>query len=161
MCMGNVNINCLLFEDYSSDAESGITFSNVNTMIRTHSGSDNVLLVERFKILVLLNWLSDDYDELINNVLDIRVRLSSPNGLSAKLADYSAEEIKIHRSEDNVLCKNIGTLKSIITVNNLHFPYGVGTYYLKVFVRKRSKNDCSDENAKFETQFITPIEIVE
>lgn len=161
MCMKNVNVNCLLFEEYSSNANSGITFSNVNTTIRTHKDQSDTLFVERFKILILLNWLSDEYDELIDNVLDIRVRLSSPMGLSVKLADYSSEEIQIFRAEENVLCKNIGTLKSIVSVNELDFPSGVGRYYLKVFVRKRSKIETDEESPKFETQFITPIDIIE
>ncbi|MBE6845246.1 MAG: hypothetical protein E7508_05975 [Ruminococcus sp.] len=161
--MKNLNINCLLFEKYSSDVESGITFSNVNTMIYAYRNQENVLEVDEIKILLMLNWLEDNYDVIDKNKLDIKVRLSSPRGRSATLAEFSPDdEITKTHSIDNILCKNIGALKTIITVNHLSFPDGPGNYYLKVFVRNYNVNVENDaEEPKYDTQFITPIEVVE
>ena len=162
MCMKNLNINCLLFENYSSNVETGITFSNVNTMIYAYRNQEDMLVVDEINILLMLNWLEDNYDVIDKNKLDIKVKLSSPRGRSATLAEFSPDEITKTHSIDNILCKNIGALKTIITVNHLSFPDGPGNYYLKVFVRDYNANvDNNNVEPKYDTQFITPIEVVE
>ena len=121
-----------------------------------------MLVVDEINILLMLNWLEDNYDVIDKNKLDIKVKLSSPRGRSATLAEFSPDEITKTHSIDNILCKNIGALKTIITVNHLSFPDGPGNYYLKVFVRDYNANvDNNNVEPKYDTQFITPIEVVE
>lgn len=149
MCMKNVNINCLLFNDYVANRDTGITFNGVTTTIHAYKDDKQTLKINRIKLLLLLDWLPGNDTELTDNAIDIQVHLISQTGMFAVLADISTDgRLTIQDIEYNERKRRVGVMKNIITINDLEFPAGTGEYYLNVYTKLHNIQAGTDNSQK-------------
>ena len=156
MCMKSVNITTVFVEDDLSNIAEGIVFDRQISRIKAEKNNNGENTV-KLNIVTLLNAMSSDEDPDLTNVYDIMWTfgcLKDDEFYNQNIGFTVFDTAKCKINNEKVSLRQFTNERRKLVLN--HFVIDtLGTYYLKVYIKK------ADTEQKWQIQYINSIEICE